>query len=140
MLRIGAIATLLFYITVSIGVSFDIDTCCQSIAGISLALESSENVPTSQSCCSSEKMACCSSEESTCSLDLIYVQILSEEQLISSSPKVDLSCIELFHLNSDAQSTDFLRANCTEQYVTHPPPIQREEDLHLWYRTLLTYG
>jgi hypothetical protein len=141
MLRISTIATLAFYITISIGVHLDIDTCCQSIAGVSVSSESDEHGPSDQNCCAAMQSSCCSSEEEeACSLDCIYVQILSEEQLVSNPPRVEISMIELFIGEFDLTYVDSTTDVASEVHINDPPDIQLEEQLHLNYHSLLTYG
>ncbi len=140
MLRLSAILTLIFYLTISYGVHLDIDTCCKSIAGFSFVSDSQTH-STTTNCCPIEKSTCCTSEkENSCEVDCIYLQVLSEEQVIYSSPRIGISEIELFNSETIERAQDDDQAIAEETHINDPPFLPYQENLQLHYKSLVTYG
>lgn len=142
MLRIFAILTLLFYLTISFGVHVDIDTCCKSVSGLSLISESDETVDTSSNCCPSEKVSCCASDsEKGCELNRVFIQVLSEEQVAST--RLQVNCAErlLFdHAVLEIAASTALNAIAESDNYRAPPLIPMDEDKYLVNNSRLTYG
>ena len=142
MLRISAILTLVFYLTVSFGIHVDVDTCCKSISGISFLSEDEDHPTVSEACCPSMEKTCCSGEtEKGCELDCVFIQVLSEEQVTSSTSKI--SCAERTLFGEEFQEHEFgqtSNADLESEKYEPPPLILLEEDIYLIHRSFTTYG
>lgn len=133
------------YLTLSIGVHVDVDTCCKSIAGLSFFADHEAFVV--DDCCkqASETPACCTSEEPSahntgCPSDSVYIQVLQD------SPPV-LAYLEIVPLPSDSEAKRTLLPSPSpavirvdEDRCDSPPPLSQEEDLYLVQGSYLTYG
>ena len=140
MLRISVIATLFFYLTISVGVHIDVDTCCKSITDISLTSSDKEAVK-DESCCMATEMSCCKeSGQEDCTFNSIFFQILAEEQALVNSPRCEPMVLDLWTENL-FPSIDIQEINtATASNAEGPPLIRQELDLFLQYHSLVTYG
>ncbi len=146
MLRIAAIVSLIFYLSVSIGVHVDVDTCCKSIAGLSIFSESGDHTQAlEQDCCAQAGTPSChpitKSSPKGCPSDCVYIQVLLD------TPPPALSSIEIIPTPVDKMLIDLVvcvpviqdHSNASKAY-TDPPSIAMNEDLYLSQGSYITYG
>jgi len=147
MTRIVSIIAVLFYLTVSIGVHVDVDTCCKSIAGLSVFNEKGDH--TSElvtDCCAQETMPSCSPENHKgnegCPSDCVFIQILQQAAPLSLS-EAPTALTFLIDKGLRAPSSDIALTDAsvdTWTAYTGPPCIAQDEDLYLIQGAHLTYG
>jgi hypothetical protein len=146
MLRIVAIVSLIFYLSVSIGVHVDVDTCCKSIAGLSIFSKSVDHSQElEEDCCVQKGTPSChpitESNPEGCPSDCVYIQVLMD------TPPPALSSLEIIPTPIDKVLIAMVVSVPVAQDVssdskafTHPPSIAMNEDLYLCQGSYITYG
>ena len=146
MLRFAAVISLFIYISLSIGVHVDVDTCCKSIAGLSLFSESGDHTQAlEEDCCAQSGIPSCHPiTENTpegCPSDCVYIQVLLD------TPPPAISGLELVPTPVDVELIQFTIERSIEMDpmefcidFTSPPLIAIDEDLFLTQGSYITYG
>jgi hypothetical protein len=145
MKSLTSIAFLLFYITVSVGVHVDVDTCCKSIAGFSIFNDEAEHTPRiADDCCAKETVkTCCSSEESSsegCPSDCVFIQILQEAPQVSALAELNVSPVDLDNLIPLTDKTEDSSPATLLSWHEEPPNLASSEKLFLHFSAFVTYG
>ena len=140
-----SIAFLLFYITVSVGVHVDVDTCCKSIAGFSIFNDEAEHTPRmADDCCAKETVnTCCSSEESStegCPSDCVFIQILQEAPQVSVLGELSVYPEELDTPILLSDKPEDTSAATLLSWHAEPPNLAISERLFLHFSAFVTYG
>jgi hypothetical protein len=137
---------LIVYLCLSVGVHVDVDTCCKSIAGLTLfSTDDEHESPVVADCCQLTYESCCSTEdhedEQGCASDCVFIQVLSEEQFVAHNGSTSPTAIELFDqgLTTPGIYTLGTSDSVTEEY-RGPPSIPSKPSLFLFYQSQLTYG
>ncbi len=146
MLRVTAIFALVFYISISIGVHVDVDTCCKSIAGLSLFSDSDDHIQAlDEDCCAQFGAQSCHpiTEENPegCPSDCVYIQVL-----LDTPPPVFIT-LEIIPTPLDLELIPFAHSLSLIEDVEQaskvfddPPSIAQEEDLYLIQGSFIAYG
>jgi len=146
MLRITAIVSVIFYLSLSIGVHVDVDTCCKSVAGLSIFSDSGDHSQAfEEDCCAESGVPSCHpmTENSTegCPSDCVYIQVLLD------TPPPALSSIDIIPTPIDKVLIALTACvyiekdrSITSVAFTDPPSIALNEDLYLSQGSYLTYG
>lgn len=144
MKRFSSIAILLFYISISIGVHVDVDTCCKSIAGLSVFNEEGSHESTIETdCCAMEVTKHCDPqdhpENKGCPSDCVFIQVLQQAQVSSAPAALTLSPLELevpFILDFNAEHL----VPAEKEWNEEPPSLALSDKLFLLHSASITYG
>jgi len=146
MLRITAIVTLFIYMGLSIGLHVDVDTCCKSVAGLSLFAEPGDHEQSfEEDCCSMEGEPSChpvsDQEQEGCPSDCVYIQVLLDTPppavaSLNLAPTVlDVAQVLLLPITSNTETSKELCLN-----LKSPPTLAIEDCLFLTQGSFITYG
>jgi len=146
MSRLASLSILIIYVSLSVGIHVDIDTCCKTIAGLSFfSGEQSHEMMIADDCCQVSAESCCTTEDHAgqegCESDCVYLQVLSEEQMIAQSTMISAQSLELISVGTidDIYSIETSAAHEVTTY-RGPPEAINPLPLYLFYQASLTYG
>lgn len=145
MKRYSSIAVLFFYIAVSIGVHVDVDTCCNSIAGLSVFTEKTDHsVDLDDDCCISEAITpCCSADETTkegCPSDCVFIQILQHAPQVSTTNELAVHANEIEAPFVATCFADIPFDYSVRAWNEEPPSLATSEKFFLHFSSHITYG
>jgi hypothetical protein len=140
-----SISVLFFYLSVSIGVHVDVDTCCKSIAGLSVFTEEGvHSINPIDDCCAQEAISHCDPSEHDgtqgCPSDCVFIQILQQAPQVSIAQNISVLPLELTPYFSLISECETCIVQETQNWNSESPRIALSEDLYRIHGAFITYS